>query len=697
MSKTPAIYLADLRHNYTGVLANDCMPLGVAYLKAVMDRDLPEVHSRLFAYPHRLHDALQNETPDVLMLSNYVWNEELSFAFARIAKLIKPNILTVMGGPNIPIEPERQIAYVSAHPEIDVYILGEADFLATDVTKHFIDAGLDIKALASRKMSSAIYRDGDGGWQRQEMWDRHRDIDAIPSVWLTGILDEFFDGKLAPMIETNRGCPFTCSFCVQGTGWYTKVHNFEKPRIQEELQYIAKRIKSHSPSMGTLRIADSNYGMFERDVEISGYIGEMQKAYGWPTFIDATTGKNRADRIIQSLEKVSGALVLYQAVQSLDETTLKNVKRGTIKLEAYEQIQVHIRGRGLRSNSDLILGLPGETLKTHVDAIHKLVDAGTSEMHNFQSMMLKGSEMEKLESRRLFRFDSRFRVLPKNFGVYGDEKVFDMDEIVVATETMPFDDYLRARKYHMTCSVFWNNGWFADVIQFVQSCGIKPSQWLTAINDAMHADVGAAGRLLASFEDETKHELFPTREACIDFYTQPDNFQRLMRGDVGDNLMYKYRALASFQLWPDVCRLAMSATRDLLKSHGVDALIENFDDFWADFANYTELRHADGISAEALLRPARASLRFDIGRWMTDGMPRDVAPYRYAVETWSEFHLPAESAHDLAAAVAVWTTDLKGLSKLVTRIRPEWQVRECRAPSELPATRGRAQTVHAQA
>jgi len=57
MSKTPAIYLADLRHNYTGVLANDCMPLGVAYLKAVMDRDLPEVHSRLFAYPHRLHDA----------------------------------------------------------------------------------------------------------------------------------------------------------------------------------------------------------------------------------------------------------------------------------------------------------------------------------------------------------------------------------------------------------------------------------------------------------------------------------------------------------------------------------------------------------------------------------------------------------------------------------------------------------------
>src|SRR5207247_4947898 len=133
--------------------------------------------------------------------------------------------------------------------------------------------------------------DGRGGWQREPMWDRHRELDEIPSVWLTGILDEFFDGKLAPMIETNRGCPFTCSFCVQGTGWYTKVHNFSKDRIHEELEYIAHRIKRMSPSMGTLRIADSNYGMFERDVEISGFIGEMQKKYAWPTFIDATTGK----------------------------------------------------------------------------------------------------------------------------------------------------------------------------------------------------------------------------------------------------------------------------------------------------------------------------------------------------------------------------------------------------------------------
>src|SRR5438093_8966023 len=53
------VYLGDLRHNFSGVLANDCMPLGVAYMKVVMDRDLPDVQTRLFAYPDRLLAALE--------------------------------------------------------------------------------------------------------------------------------------------------------------------------------------------------------------------------------------------------------------------------------------------------------------------------------------------------------------------------------------------------------------------------------------------------------------------------------------------------------------------------------------------------------------------------------------------------------------------------------------------------------------
>src|SRR5262249_25814100 len=217
--------------------------------------------------------------------------------------------------------------------------------LGAEVVRLFMDAGKSIKKLGAGNVPSALYRNPDGEVVRLDTWERHKEVDEIPSPWLTGIQDEFFDGKLAPMIETNRGCPFTCTFCVQGTQWYTKVHNFSLERMKDEIEYIAKKIKALSPNMGTLRIADSNYGMFDRDVDISGWIGEMQQRYGYPTFIDATTGKNRPDRIIRSVEKVSGALVVYQAVQSLNDDVLRNIKRSNIKIKAYEEVMIHIRGR----------------------------------------------------------------------------------------------------------------------------------------------------------------------------------------------------------------------------------------------------------------------------------------------------------------------------------------------------------------
>jgi radical SAM superfamily enzyme YgiQ (UPF0313 family) len=675
----PSVYLADLRYNYSGVLANDCMPLGVAYMKAVMDRRLPEVHSRLFAYPDRLWDALQAEPPQVLMLSNYLWNEALSFHFAKLMRQISPETLVVMGGPNIPIEPDRQIEYFQAHPEIDVYVLGEGDILATEVARGFLEAGLSARKLGEQEIPSSIYRRPDGTPVANRMWDRKAGVDEIPSPWLTGIQDEFFDGKLAPMIETNRGCPFTCTFCVQGTGWYTKVHHFSQERVQEEIEYIARRIKDLSPQMGTLRIADSNYGMFERDVEISAWIGKMQKQYGYPTFIDATTGKNRADRIIRSVEKVSGALVVYQAVQSLNDDVLRNIKRSNIKLQAYEDIMIHVRGRGLRSNSDLIVGLPGETLQSHVEAIHSLIDAGTNQMHNLQLVLLKGSELEMIETREQFQFETRFRVLPKNFGVYGGTKVMDIEEIVISTDTMSFDEYIETRKYHLVSSVFWNDSWFEDAVAFSQKVGARRSDWFHAMLPAMESSTGPVRDFLDRFVGETIGELFPTREACLAFYSDDENFRKLLNGDIGDNLMYKYRAIASFQIWPHICRCAMEATRKLVEAKGVLADLPDRESFWRDFETWVRAKHADGRTESEILSPVVVEMNYDIPRWVSDGMPLDIGFYRMPAPQQFEFSLSEEGAQEMAAALKVWTPTLKGLTKMVTRIRMAWQVRQARS------------------
>jgi hypothetical protein len=336
----------------------------------------------------------------------------------------------------------------------------------------------------------------------------------------------------------------------------------------------------------------------------------------------------------------------------------------------------HVRGHGLRSISDLILGLPGETLDTHLDAIRRLIDAGTHQMHTWPLHLLKGSELEALESRNSFSFDTRFRVV-QHFGVYEGEKVFDLEEVVVATNTMPFQDYLEARKYHLAVSVFWNDGWFEEVVRLVKTFGVRPSEWLDAMLLAMENARGPVRRFFADFVSETIHELFPTREACLEFYSADENFQRLLVGEIAENLLYKYRAVASFHIWPDICTSALDATKELLLARGAASEVADFERFWPHFRRFVELKHASGLTVADILAPAYAAMEYDIGRWLADGLPKDTTPYKLGRPTEFEFRLTEEGARELWKAFQVWTPSLKGLTKLVSRLRVSWQVREC--------------------
>ena len=161
------VFLGDLRHNYSGVLANDCMPLGVAYMKAVMDRDVPAARSIAAVRLSRAPCWRRSRThpPDVLMLSNYMWNEWLShFAFA-VAKRSKPeHARGAWADPTSRLEPDRQLAYLAAHPEIDVYVLGEGDFLAHDLVSIFLDCGqIASRASGRRSCPPSVYRNPEAG------------------------------------------------------------------------------------------------------------------------------------------------------------------------------------------------------------------------------------------------------------------------------------------------------------------------------------------------------------------------------------------------------------------------------------------------------------------------------------------------------------------------------------------------------
>ncbi len=71
------------------------------------------------------------------------------------------------------------------------------------------------------------------------------ELSTVPSPFLNGLLDEFLhDERLAPIIETNRGCPYNCSFCVWGQATLTKLRKFDLNTVVDEIHYISKETKN---------------------------------------------------------------------------------------------------------------------------------------------------------------------------------------------------------------------------------------------------------------------------------------------------------------------------------------------------------------------------------------------------------------------------------------------------------------------
>ena len=81
----------------------------------------------LFKYPQSLIEAIIDDPPDVLALSNYSWNSNLSERICEIAKEIKPEIITVQGGTNFPHKKREQLIFLLNRPNTDIHVELESE------------------------------------------------------------------------------------------------------------------------------------------------------------------------------------------------------------------------------------------------------------------------------------------------------------------------------------------------------------------------------------------------------------------------------------------------------------------------------------------------------------------------------------------------------------------------------------------
>lgn len=308
-------------------------------------------------------------TPGIFMFSNYVWNVEINLQFSAAIKAISPSSITIHGGPSTPSYAKDCEKFFTDHPHVDVAVRGEGELTFAEMLDalDLINAR-DLGVL--RDIAGLSYRTADGVYRTADR-ERIADLDTIPSPYLMGLFDEFGSVGAGAVIETNRGCPYGCTFCDWGSATLSKIRKFDLDRVYKELEWSAKH------QIEDASIADANFGMLERDVAITEKIAELKRTYGFPRSVAINYAKNQVKYLRKIINIMADVNILAEGVvslQTMDETTLKVIDRSNIKLDKYNELSTEFRRARLPLAADIMMGLPGSTPISFKNDLQKCTD-----------------------------------------------------------------------------------------------------------------------------------------------------------------------------------------------------------------------------------------------------------------------------------------------------------------------------------
>ena len=566
-TKPLKIYLGDLTYT-TVTLATEAFPLNVGFIASYCKKLFGDaVEITLFKYIEDIDKAVNESPPDILGLSNYCWSHNVSYEIFKMCKKSNPNVVTVWGGPNFPIDFPSQKKFMKQYPEVDVYVPTEGETGFSNIVNLILklnsleDASSSIQ---KNPVEGCISRDNTGEIHYSIPTIRISSLNEIPSPYQNGMMDKFFDGKLTPMLQTNRGCPFHCTFCTDGRDEVNKINHFSIERVQSDIEYIAEHTPKNTHS---LHISDLNFGMYPRDLEICESLAKIQQKFNYPKYIKCTTGKNQKDKIINAIKKLNNSLRVTMSVQSLDPDVLHNIRRDNISVDHMLALYPALKEADLQTTSEVILGLPGETFENHIQTLRDLVKARMDEIVVHTCMLLDGSEMGLPEERKKWEMKTKFRVLQRDFAQLSNEKkVIEYEEVVVGSKTMTFEEYIELRVLAFIIFVT-NQGIVFDAIQKLlreQEIDVFELYYgmLTSRNESSENTQNA----IEQFKNDTIDELWDSPKDLLENFQKDSEYKKLLNGEAGTNVIYHYKAVVISELMGDWTEHVIASAHKLIKN-----------------------------------------------------------------------------------------------------------------------------------
>lgn len=579
------IYLADLTHNWTKSKDYWSIPLGIGTISSYCRKHLEEESAEwsLFKFPNKLIAAIEDEAPDILGLSHYMWNANLIRFISREVKRHFPDTLVVIGGPNLTQTSEwMQNFFADSKADFHTSWAGEDPFLQIVKARMKPNASFDSIQRDSNLHGVWRLNPDNGRAEEIKVTKTIKNLDDIPSPYLNHSLDHFLADGLTPMLETTRGCPFKCTFCDWGNATMGKVTFYSIERLKQDLDYITAHTKNEQ-----LDIADANFGILKKQhLELSYYIKTLSQRTGYPDRIINTWNQKKTDEMLQMADNLKEICPMTTSSQSLNSDVLKNIKRYNITHKEWLKIKPFCAERGITMYCELIFGLPGETMHSYLEGVRYLFNVGADYVSMNSLSLLEGSEMNTAHERQIYKIQTKFRLLENSYGVYWGQPVIEYEEIVVATQDISYEDHFFNRILSWLIQMSWNLRHQDTVIRLLfAKLAINPLDFFVRVIEDRETAPKIVRQIFDEFDMDAQTELYPSPEALVAHYTQKEELEHLKNGGFR-RLNLAYTGRVSVECAREIVEYYGQVAKSLASDIGkLDSTVERMIDDCVAFAS----------------------------------------------------------------------------------------------------------------
>jgi radical SAM superfamily enzyme YgiQ (UPF0313 family) len=348
----------------------------VAYIKSFPDLAGRFQFETTFVFRNKFDEYLSRCTDaDILLCSCYSWNWEITTRLARAVKARNPRCLVIFGGPQVPFRyegaqcrdrhGETGPSFFADYPDVDVLVHREGEHTLKDLFAAVIgDADYSqIPGVETRDF-------------RTSPAARIADLDALPSPYLTNLVWDLVESVAGVSYiaswETNRGCPFECTFCDWGSATFSRVRKRSMDVLLREIEWFADN------RIPYVDVCDANFGIFaERDLALARALKSEKLKKGFPGRVRPAWVKGSSARVIPIARELLEADLLRAvtlAVQSLDRETLGIIKRTNLRFDRFAELVQDFSEQRIETYTEVILGLPGETLESYRRGLEQLME-----------------------------------------------------------------------------------------------------------------------------------------------------------------------------------------------------------------------------------------------------------------------------------------------------------------------------------